>query len=113
MTDVKIFKLNGNITCVEASGHTGYGVQGEDIVCAALSSIIQTAVLGVLTVAGVNAKLDKNDKTGYIKLTLPTNLDKTQQRDVKMILNTMLVGISDLRETYSDFIDLEVVDDVY
>ena len=54
MTNVKVVKQNGSITEVTCDGHTGYGVEGEDIVCAALSSIVQTALLGVLSIAGVN-----------------------------------------------------------
>ena len=43
MTDVKITKKDGSIVSVVCDGHTGYGVEGEDIVCAALSSVVQTA----------------------------------------------------------------------
>jgi len=42
MTKVRIQKHNGSIVSVECDGHTGYGVEGEDIVCSALSSIVQT-----------------------------------------------------------------------
>ena len=53
MTSVKVVKQNGSIAEVTCDGHTGYGVEGEDIVCAALSSIVQTAMLGVLSIAGL------------------------------------------------------------
>ena len=43
MTVIRIGKKNGKIVSVECDGHTGYGVEGEDVVCAALSSIVQTA----------------------------------------------------------------------
>ena len=45
---------------MECDGHTGYGVEGEDVVCAALSSIVQTAVLGLMGVAGLNVNLMRN-----------------------------------------------------
>lgn len=113
MTKVKVTKKNNHIVEVEALGHTGYGVSGEDIVCAALSSIIQTAILGVLSVAGVQAKVDRNDKNGYIKLSLPKGLSEVEKHDTNLILNTMLVGVSDLQQGYSDFIELEVLENVY
>lgn len=113
MTKVKIIKKNRFITSVEADGHTGYGVSGEDVVCAALSSIIQTAVLGLLSVAGVNVEMERDDKAGYIKFVLPKNLSEEQKHDSDVILSTMLVGVSDLYESYSDFIELEVLDNVY
>jgi len=113
MTKVKVTKKNNHIIIVEASGHTGYGVSGEDIVCASISSILQTAVLGVLKVAGVNARFQKNDETGYLKLELPKNLSEKEVIEVDAILNTMLAGVIDLAESYSNFIELEVLDNVY
>lgn len=113
MTKVKVTKTNNHIIEVEALGHTGYGESGQDIVCAAISSILQTAVLGVLSVAGVQAKLERNDKKGFLKLTLPKKLTKEERRDLDMILNTMFLGVSDLKQGYSDFIELEVLENVY
>ena len=108
MTNVSITKKNGEIVKVVCDGHTNYGVNGEDIVCSALSSIVQTAVLGVLMVAGVNLDLERNEDRGYLSFEVPSNISQTQRHDVSVILNTMLCGISDLREGYSDFVELEV-----
>ncbi|MGD9901355.1 MAG: ribosomal-processing cysteine protease Prp [Spirochaetales bacterium] len=113
MTKVKIVKRNNDIVEVIADGHTGYGASGEDIVCSALSSVVQTCALGLLGVAKVNAKIVRDDKLGYIKISLPRELSKEQRHDCNLILNTMLIGISDLHEGYSDFIELEVLNDVY
>ena len=108
MTNVSITKKNGEIVKVVCDGHTDYGVSGEDIVCSALSSIVQTAVLCVLMVAGVNLDLVRNEDRGYLAFEVPNNISQTQRHDVSVILNTMLCGISDLREGYSDFVELEV-----
>jgi hypothetical protein len=113
MTKVIVKKNNNHIVEVEALGHTGYGVSGEDIVCAALSSILQTAVLGVLNVANVQASIKRDDKSGYLKLCVPSNLTNNERHDVDMILNTMLVGVSDLKLGYSNFIELEEIKNVY
>lgn len=108
MTRVTVKKRFDKIVSVECDGHTNYGVSGEDIVCSALSSIVQTAVLGVVAVAGVNAKVVRDEKRGYLLLEIPNMISKEQEHDVEVILNTMLCGVSDLREGYSDFIELEV-----
>lgn len=108
MTKITIDKQGDHITHFVCDGHTNYGVSGEDIVCSALSSIIQTAVLGVLLVAGVNGKLKRNEDKGYLEFDLPKEMSDEQRHDVDVILNTMLCGISDLREGFSDFIELEV-----
>ena len=108
MTKVKITKTNGIITEVECDGHTEYGVYGEDIVCASLSSIVQTAVLGLVGVAKIDINLERDEKRGYIKFNVPIDLSGETLIKVKAILETMLCGISDLHEGFSDFIDLEV-----
>lgn len=96
----------GHIVSLKADGHTGYGVEGEDIVCAALSSIIQTALLGLMQVAGIPVEFSRNDGDGYIEFTVPT-LSSDKRHDADMILDTMMLGIADLYETYSDFIELK------
>ena len=108
MTHIVITKKNGQIKSVECDGHTGYGVEGEDIVCSALSSVVQTAVLGLLLVAGVSVDLKREEARGYLKAVLPDGLSEEQSHDCQVILSTMLCGISDLHEGFSDFIELEV-----
>lgn len=108
MTKVTITKKNNYIQVVECDGHTNYGEAGEDIVCAALSSVVQTALLGLLAVAQVNVDIKRNDKKGYLKFALPQDLSTEDAQKCEIILQTMLCGISDLHIGYSDFIELEV-----
>lgn len=108
MTKVKILKRNNKIFEVECDGHTNYGEKGEDIVCASLSSIVQTAVLGLLMVATVKVDMKRDDENGYLKFTIPEKLDESEDVKACAILDTMLCGISDLYESFSDYIELEV-----
>lgn len=108
MTKVTITKKNDKFVQVECDGHTNYGERGEDIVCAALSSVVQTALLGLLVVAAVNVDIKRDDNKGYLKFTLPENLTEDEQNKCEIILQTMICGISDLHIGFSDFIELEV-----
>ncbi len=108
MTSIKLNRKLNHIVSIEASGHTGFGIEGEDIVCAALSSIIQTAVLGLMTVLGLKIELERDDNAGYLKAVLSDDISDQDRHDADIILETMLCGISDLYESYSDFIKLEV-----
>jgi len=108
VTTVKFERNQQNeITGFTADGHTNYGMEGEDIVCAAASSIIQTAALGILLVAETEAKIKRGEAS--FELRLPKELTPTQRRDCNIILKTMIVGLTDLQETYSDFIEIEGV----
>ncbi len=108
MTTVVVRTESGKIRSVECDGHTGYGEEGEDIVCAALSSIVQTALLGLFGVAEINVQVTRSDEDGYLKMVLPSDMDEIQIERAEVILRTMLLGVRDLREGYSDFIELEV-----
>lgn len=108
MTKIKIKKNQDDFVSVVCDGHTGYGVEGEDIVCSAVSSIVQTAALGLLAVAHINAQIKRDDKQGYFEMVIPQKITDEARHDVNVILSTMLCGLSDLREEYSDFIELEV-----
>ncbi len=109
MTDVKIRKENLSIVEVEATGHTGYGEEGEDIVCAGVSTLLQSALLGLLKVAGINVKFKTDAASGYLRFTLPSGLTESERHDADVILNTMLCGLDDFYSEYSDYIHLEVI----
>lgn len=106
MTTVKIIRKDKHIVKVSCSGHTGYDCEGEDIVCASLSSIVQTAVLGLMQIMGININLKRDFKNGDLSFELPT-LSERDRHDADMILDTMFCGIADLYSGYSDFIELE------
>lgn len=108
MTKVTIEKKGLSIVKVVCDGHTNYGEHGEDIVCSALSSIVQTAVLGLFQVAGVNLEMERDEERGYLMFKLPDGLSKEVQTKADTITQTMLLGIADLNEGFSDFIELEV-----
>ena len=109
MTDVKITRKDNHIVEVSASGHTGYGESGEDIVCAGISTLIQSALLGLLQVAGLNVKYTVNEAKGELRFTLPDGLTADERHDADVILNTMLCGLNDFYTEYSDYINLEVI----
>lgn len=108
MTKVEIVYRRGHIVSLSADGHTGYGVEGEDILCAALSSIIQTALLGLMQVAGIQVDYLRSDENGTLSFALP-ELTDDKRRDADMILGTCVAGIEDLYLNYSDFIEINKV----
>ncbi len=109
MTDIKITKKGNSIVEVVAEGHTGYGEAGEDIVCAAVSTLLQSALLGLLQVVGINVKFSVDEQKGSLRFTLPQNLSLQERHDADIVLNTMLCGIQDIYTEYSDYINLEVI----
>ncbi len=112
MTNVVVSREKGHVVSVQCKGHSGYAPEGKDIVCAALSAVIQTAVLGVFRVAGVKADYHTDEDKGSLSLALGS-MSEEKRRTCDAILETMLLGVKDLQEGYPAFIKLEVKDDVY
>lgn len=50
MIDIKINMKSGDME-IKVKGHAGYAPHGQDIVCAGVSAILQTAVLGLEALA--------------------------------------------------------------
>lgn len=108
MTDITVKRKNNSVVEVVAEGHTGYGEAGEDIVCAAVSTLLQSALLGLLQVVGLNVKYSVNEENGSLKFTLPDSLTPLERHDADIVLNTMLCGLNDIYTEYSDYVNIEV-----
>lgn len=108
MTKIVFHKQGEDFVRIKSEGHTGYADQGEDILCAALSALIQGAALGVLKVVGVKADYRVNEEKGSLELILPTNLGEGEKHDCNVILKTLLMSVLDLKKGYSEYIEVEV-----
>jgi uncharacterized protein YsxB (DUF464 family) len=110
MTKIKFFKNDKNLVGFECSGHTGYEEYGKDILCATISGITQSAVLGLTKVIGIDVELERNDKVGLLKVELPKVLSDEELQKAQVILNTVYVSIQDLTLGYSSYISMEVIE---
>ena len=113
MTKVKFFKSNDQFIGLECSGHTGYAEYNNDVLCASLSGIIQTGIMGFINVLKINGTLKRHDEDGYIKYELPKDLNNNIMHDCQIIFKTIYAGVKDLSQGYSQYISMEVIDDVY
>ncbi len=108
MTKIVFHKQGEDFVRIESNGHTGYAERGEDVVCAAISALIQGAALGIREVAGVKAKYRVNEEKGSLLLELPSDLGEEKRHDCNVILKTLLVSVTDISEGYSEYIEVEV-----
>jgi len=113
MTKVKVYKKESSFIGLECDGHTKFKIQGEDILCAAISGITQAALLGILKICGVELSFKRDDKKGYLKFMLPAHITGEQQFKANIILETCVLGISDLAAEYSDFIEITHIENYY
>jgi len=110
MTDIKFFKNNNVFIGFECSGHSGYAKAGKDIVCAAISSLTQSVVLGLQDVCYIGIRMTIDNSQGYIKVIIPSDTEERKIRDAQILLETLYLTIKDLQNGYSKYISMEVIE---
>ncbi len=88
----------GKIVAFSVEGHTGFAKHGSDIVCAAVSVLAQTAVLGLTQVLGAAASVRQED--GFLACRLLAEMKPEDRRGADLILETMLAGLKDISGQY-------------
>ncbi len=111
MIRVLLYKdIDGSIYKYTVSGHAGYSTSGTDIVCAAVSVLVQTALIALKEVCKIdedNINYFIDEEEGILQASIPKNLPKKQIYEANIILKTMEVGIKALIESYPKYITLE------
>ncbi len=96
-------KANGEVIGLSASGHSGYADRGSDIVCAAVSTLVQTAYLAIADITD-KVTYDTDEKKAYFGLEIG---DVTDRHDINVIIRAITVGLKDLASGYPQHIKLE------
>lgn len=111
MTNIElIYNDNNKIEKVTVNGHANYS-SGDDIVCASVSTLTQTAILGLVKVVGLDINYDVED--GFLTFDIPQNLSYEDGIMVDAIMQTMKEGLLDLESGYKKFVKLEEKYNVY
>lgn len=113
MTKIKFFKRQDKFMGFECSGHTGYAEYGKDILCAALSGMTQSCMMGLTKVLKINILIKKNDDDGYLKIELPKKITEDNLRLSQILFDTLYISIKDLIDGYSKYISMEVIENDY
>lgn len=105
MTTIKFKKRDSQILFLSLRDHAGYGENGEDIVCAALSVLSQAMIIGIEEVLKFNLKYGLQD--GFLELDLSENTPE-EIESCQVLLHTMLKTIESMMISYGDYINLEI-----
>jgi uncharacterized protein len=102
MTTVRFLKQGGRLYGFRASGHTGYAPSGEDIVCAAVSALTQTALLGLGEVLKVPVEWSMDEEKGALRASVHESTDGTE-----LLLRTLEAGLKNIAKQYPDQIGID------
>lgn len=104
MISVRVRRTVGKVKQVTVSGHAGHAPKGEDLICAAVSALVQTFLFSLQRLLHVDVATDVSE--GFLSLTLPPDLDELVSRDVTLLTDSMLVGLDEIDKSYPGFLEV-------
>lgn len=112
MTKVSIINVPGYFKLL-IRGHAGYGQakglpQGHDIVCAAISTLGQTAAQCMLDLSEEQAVIIREMRVEAGLIDLRVLAKEKAQKRLESMVYTIQRGFELLRDSYPDFVELEV-----
>ena len=107
MTNVHLIKKGNNFIKLEVYGHSKYDKAGKDIVCAAISSITQSLIIGLDGVISNN--FDYNIDNNIPKVTLDiSKYNKMDMEKAQILFNTFKLTVDRLILDYKKYIKMKI-----
>ena len=98
MVRVTVIREQGTPVGFELTGHADQGAYGEDIVCAGISAITETALLGITDVLKLDVVQERS--SGHLYCILPKDTAKEEMDKAAIVFNTMIAGLTSLQMAY-------------
>lgn len=107
MVNVTFFKAKeGNTEYISGfhfSGHAGYADSGKDIVCAGVSALVLNAINSIETFTEDRFTCEVEEESGDVIFSLVD----TPSKEGNLLLESLLLGITGISETYQQYITLD------
>lgn len=106
MLKVTVLYKGQDIVGFKVKGHANYAPLGEDICCAGVSAITQTALIGLME--HLYEKPVYSIEKGDMAVNLADNLSVADNEKAQIILTTMLKGLESMEKSYAEFININL-----
>lgn len=115
MTTITFYKTDGFYYGFEERGHTGYGESGDDVLCAALSSMTMLIINAIEVSYASNVDYTIDEKTSDITLIAKSAVpkyetDEKKQYAVSGLIQAYFFQLMDLVEDYYEFLDVKEIE---
>lgn len=118
MTKIVFFRSDGIFYGFEEQGHTGFGEQGDDVLCAALSAMTMLIINSVEIAYASHVDYTIDESTTNIRVMSKAALPEFEEDELKRyavsgIFLAYYKQIEDLVEEYYDYLDVSILDRPY
>ena len=108
MIKIKIQRQKNKIIYFEIKGHANFSEYGEDVICAAVSSVGQMTVNGLIETLKLKKKLKFTEEDGYISCDLKNSgLTDDELENADILVESMYSYLKAVARSYSEFVRLE------
>ena len=110
MTKIVFYKSGDVFYGFEEQGHPGYGEAGDDVLCAAISSMTMLIINAIEVVYASDVDYTIDEKTTDIKLIARGAIedeDEKKRYAISGLLTAYYYQLNDLTEEYYDFLEVE------
>ncbi len=115
MTTIIFYKTDGVYYGFEEQGHTGYGESGDDVLCAALSSMTMLIINAIEVSYACDVEYKIDEKTTDIRVIAKSALPKYEKDEKKQfavagLIQAYFFQLMDLVEEYYEFLDVKEIE---
>ena len=115
MTKIVFFRSGGVYYGFEEFGHTGYGEAGDDVLCAALSSMTMLVINTIEVAYASDVEYTIDEGATHVMVRSKSALiefeeDERKRYAVSGLFLSYFYQLNELREEYYDYLDVEVKD---
>ena len=103
-------RIRGEIVSIESKGHSGYAQHGKDIVCAAVSVLMQALLVGIQEISGKQSDSNLIEKDSFFKLEW--NVDIIPE--IKLLSETVALSLKRIADVYPSnikFLEVQLLDE--
>jgi len=94
---------DGEVTRFEVIGHSGYAERGKDIVCSAVSALVQATIMGLERHAGIQLQGEISD--GSVRCVLPEGAAGSVA--VHALVETLVTALEDIARQCPGFVSVQ------
>ena len=102
MTVVSFHMEGSRVVGFDVKGHSGLAEEGQDVLCAAVTSAVRLTECAVNDVLGLEASVKVKEERALISLRLPGGLGQTNESTCQTLLAALMVYFTQLQEEYPD-----------
>lgn len=100
MTEITVFRRRGVICGLKVFGHSGFADSGNDIVCAAVSALVQALHIGLVDVLNLSVHTDIDTKNASIEM----HWNEDKKAEFSPLVECIIKTLEETAKSYKTYV---------